>query len=133
MTHLLDTDTCVFILRRKGPGVLERSKKLRVGDAGMSVVTYLELVHGAWKSASPDENLKAVEALREIIPVLPLEAGAAEYYGVLRSDLERAGTLIGPHDMLLAAHAMSLGLAVVTHNTREFSRIRGLRLEDWTK
>ena len=99
----------------------------------MSVVTYLELIYGAYKSRNLEENLARVEQLANLIPVLPLDSSVGRHYGDLRTRLERAGTRIGAHDLLIAAHALSLGLIVVTNNVREFGRVRGLRIENWTE
>lgn len=130
MRYLLDTDILVHIARRKSAAE-SRLARLRPGDAGMSVVTYLELVYGAKKSQRPDENLAKVEQLADLIPVLPLERDAAMSYGRLRAELDQKGTPIGALDMVIAAHALALGLTLVTNNTREFRRIEGLRLENW--
>ena len=97
----------------------------------MSIVTYCELVYGAWKSQRVEANLAKIEQLRFLIPVEPLETGAATHYGRLRSKLERIGSPIGAYDLLIAAHALSLGLILVTRNVREFARVRGLRVENW--
>jgi tRNA(fMet)-specific endonuclease VapC len=132
MTHLLDTDICIFATKQS-PAVLGHLKRLDAGDACMSVVAYLELVHGAWKSARPAENLKAIEALAQVVPVLPLGADVALHYARIRRELEQAGTPIGPYDMLIAAHALSLDLTLVTNNTREFNRVKGLRVENWAR
>ncbi len=131
MRYLLDTDILIHIARRKSPAE-SRLARLRPGDAAMSVVTYLELIYGALKSQRPRENLAQVEGLRALIPVLALEADAAMHYGRVRAELEQKGTPIGAFDMLIAAHALALGLTLVTNNTREFRRVPGLRLENWT-
>jgi len=133
MDYLVDTDICVYIVRRKSPIVRERMLALPSGAAGMSVVTFFELVHGAMKSNRPAENLGRAEELVRVIPVLSLDADVALVYGRLRTELERAGTIIGSYDMLIAAHAVALGLTLVTNNTREFSRVKGLRVENWTR
>jgi len=97
----------------------------------MSVVTYLELVYVAWKSQRVEANLATIEQLRLLIPVQPLDAAAAKHYGRLRASLEREGASIGSYDLLIAAHALSLDLTLVTNNLREFERVEGLRLENW--
>src|ERR1700729_2608913 len=97
----------------------------------MSIVTYLELVYGAYKSERFQANLATMEELRAIIPPLPLEASTAHHYGRLRTELERKGTPIGAYDLLIACHALSLKLTLVTNNAREFSRIPGLHVADW--
>jgi tRNA(fMet)-specific endonuclease VapC len=131
MQYLLDTNICIYIARRKPVAVLSRLRRLRPGDVGMSVVTYLELVYGAWKSRHQEAILAVIEQLRDIIPVQPLDRAAAEHYGRIRVELERRGSPIGAYDLLIAAHALSLGLTLVTNNVREFARIQGLRVCNW--
>lgn len=133
MRYLLDTNICIYIAKRKPPHVLSRFARLRAGDVGMSVITYLELVYGAQKSQQPRENFARIEQLEQLIPVQPLDQAAAGHYGRLRTELERKGSPIGAYDLLIAAHALSLGLTLVTNNTREFSRIERLRLENWVE
>src|SRR4051795_3691514 len=110
MQYLLDTNICIYIARRKPASVLARFQRLRAGDVGMSVITYLELVYGAWNSQRAESNLAVIDQLQSIIPVQPLDAGAATNYGRLRTELERIGRPIGGYDLLIAAHALSLGL-----------------------
>lgn len=131
MRYLLDTNILIDIARRRSAAE-QRLMRLRPGDGGMSIVTYLELVFGAQKSDRPKERMAVVEELAELIPVLPLDRTCAAYYGRLRADLERNGLRIGALDMLIAAHALSLGLTLVTNNTREFARVQGLSVENWT-
>ena len=131
MRYLLDTDTCIAIARQKPAHVLGRFQRLKPGDVGMSVVTYLELCYGARKSQAPDANLSKLTQLASLIPPMPLEANTASYYAGIRVDLERAGRSIGAYDLLIAAHALTLRLILITNNTEEFSRIRALRLENW--
>ncbi len=99
----------------------------------MSIVTYLELVYGAYKSQAVEANLAQLERLRLLISVLPLEVDVALHYGRLRTELERKGSTIGAYDLLIAAHALSLGLTLVTNNVREFRRVGALRLENWAE
>jgi tRNA(fMet)-specific endonuclease VapC len=133
MRYLLDTDICIYIARQKPPGVLARLQRLRPGDVGMSVITYLELVYGAWKSQRRDENLERIKELEMVIPVLGMDAGAAQHYGQVRAELERKGSPIGAYDLLIAAHALSLELTLVTNNVREFRRIAQLKVENWAE
>ena len=131
MRYLLDTDICIYIAKRKPAGVLTRLERLRPGDVGMSVVTYLELVYGAHKSQQVDSNVALIKQLSRLIPVQAMDAPAATYYGKLRAGLEKSGSLIGAYDLLIAAHALALDLTLVTNNVREFRRMPGLRLENW--
>jgi tRNA(fMet)-specific endonuclease VapC len=129
--YLLDTDICIYIAKKKPSRALARLERLRPGDVGMSVVTYLELVYGAWKSEQVETNLARLEQFRHLIPVQPLDADVGRYYGRLRSELENRGVPIGAYDLMIAAHALSLGLTLVTNNVREFARVEGLRLDNW--
>lgn len=131
MRYLLDTDTCIAIARQKPAHLLDRFQRLKPGDIGMSVITYLELCYGALKSQAPDANLEKLVELASLIPPVPLEANTASHFARIRMDLERAGRRIGGYDLLIAAHALALSLILITNNTREFSWIQGLRLENW--
>lgn len=131
MRFLLDTDICVFIARQKPLRVHARLAAVGPADLAISVVTYFELIYGAWKSQRPEANLAVVDRLRQSVLVLPLGPEVAPHYGSLRAALEREGAGIGYFDTLIAAHAVSLGLILVTNNTREFSRVKGLKLENW--
>jgi len=131
--YLLDTGICIYISKRKPAAVLSRLEQLRPGDVAMSVITYLELVCGAWKSQHAEANLASIGELCTIIPVRPLDASVAKQYGRIRSELEKRGSPIGACDLLIAAQALSLGLVLVTSNVREFARIEGLRIENWAE
>ena len=131
MRYLLDTDVCVELLRRRQPALAARFARLPAGEAGLSVVTVLELTFGALKSARPEQNLAAVRALAGGLPVLALEATVADAYGRVRLELEKAGARIGANDLLIAAQALHQGVTLVTNNQREFSRVPGLRIENW--
>jgi tRNA(fMet)-specific endonuclease VapC len=131
MRYLLDTDTCIYIAKHKPTSALAHFERLRPGDVAMSVVTYLELVYGAAKSLHVEANLARIEQLSRLIPVEPLAASAGAHYGKLRAELERKGSTVGGYDLLIAAHALTLGLILVTNNVREFRRVPGLRIENW--
>jgi len=133
MRYLLDTNICIYIARRSPPEVLSRLERLKPGDVGMSIITYLELVYGAYKSRRVQSNLEAIERLSRLVPVLSLDVTAARRYGQIRTDLEKRGAPIGAYDLLIAAHALDGGLTVVTNNTREFRRVAGLRVENWAQ
>ena len=131
MRYLLDTDICIYIAKQKPRSVLARLQQLRSGDVGMSIVTHLELVYGAWKSQRREANLLRIQELERVIPVLPLDSSAGQHYGRIRAELERKGSPIGAYDLLIAAHALALGLALVTNNTREYCRVPQLIVENW--
>jgi tRNA(fMet)-specific endonuclease VapC len=133
MRYLLDTNICIYIAKRKPPRVLARLQRLRPGDVGMSIITYLELVYGAWKSQHREANLLRIQGLERLIPVLPLDVSTGRHYGQVRAELERKGSPIGAYDLLIAAHALALGLTLVTNNAREFRRIPRLIVENWAE
>lgn len=131
LRYLLDTNMFIYIRQRRPEEVFRRFRRLRPGEAAISVITYGELFYGAVKH--PDQA-KAVEQLRElvsVIPVLLLPAAAAEAYGAIRADLESKGEMIGNNDGWIAAHAIASGLTVVTKNEKEFRRVRGLKVQNW--
>jgi len=131
MKVMLDTNTCIAIIKRKPPQVLKRFTAYKVGDIGISWVTLAELEFGVAKSQHLEKNQEALDEF-----VLPLEVAnfdreSARVYGRIRAMLEKKGTPIGSLDMVIGAHALSLGVALATNNTREFSRIKGLTVVDW--
>lgn len=132
MRYLLDTNICIYFANRQPP-VTARITATRQGELAMSVVTYCELMFGALKSKRIGENIASVELLRTLIAVLPLQSDVAHQFGRIRVALERRGTPIGPFDMLIAAHALAANLILVTNNHREFSRVPGLKIENWAE
>ena len=131
MRYLLDTNVCVDYLTGRYPSVAARLRALGPSDVCLSSVVVAELRYGADRSAHPRRNHRMLDALTDEIACRAFEGTAAASYGKVRSDLERRGRPIGPNDMLIAAHALSLGLVLVTDNVREFGRIGGLDLENW--
>lgn len=131
MRYLLDTNVCVDYLTGRYPSVAARLLALARSDVCLSSVVVAELRYGADRSAHPRRNHRMLDVLTGEISCRAFDGAAAESYGKVRSDLERRGRPIGPHDMLIGAHALSLGLVLVTDNVREFGRIRGLDLENW--
>lgn len=129
--YLLDTDICIYIKRHSPIQVRRRLDRQPPGTVVMSAVTWGELAYGAHGSRNPDEAMRAMEVLDSRIRVMPLPQGAGEHYGRLRVALERAGTPIGGNDYWIAAHALAEDLILVTNNTREFSRVPDLRIENW--
>jgi tRNA(fMet)-specific endonuclease VapC len=132
MTYILDTNMCIYLIRRRLPQVLEHFQRHTIGDIGISTVTLAELHYGAAKSQFPERNQQALAAFTLPLEIVPFDAAAAAAYGPVRAALERQGTPIGAMDMLIAAHALSLRLTLVTNNTREFARVQGLSVENWT-
>jgi tRNA(fMet)-specific endonuclease VapC len=130
--YLLDTNICIYIRRKKPEEVLRRFRALRPGEAVLSVITFGELVYGAEKSAHRGATLELLRELAQVLPVQGLPETAAESYGTIRAELERKGQMIGNNDLWIAAHAKAAGLTLVTNNEREFRRVRGLRVQNWT-
>ncbi|MQC17877.1 MAG: type II toxin-antitoxin system VapC family toxin [Chloroflexi bacterium] len=128
--YLLDTNVLSEVARR--PGGTASAHIRRVGEAAIctSIIVAGELRYGAAKSASP-RIIERVEAILDLIEVLPLEPAVDAAYGTLRADLERAGNVIGANDLWIAAHALALNCTIVTGNEREFRRVEGLPLENW--
>ena len=131
MRYLLDTNICIYVIKRRPPQVLARFQRCAVGDIGLSTVTLAELQYGVAKSAFPERNQQALAAFTLPLEILPFDAPAAAAYGPIRATLERQGTSIGAMDLLIAAHAVSLGVILVTNNLREFGRVPGLQVENW--
>ena len=127
---LVDTNLCIRVLRDRPQGLRQRFNEEASSLSISSIVLY-ELLHGAAKSARPLENRHAVEAFAARLEVLDFDDDAAAHAGEIRAELERQGTPIGSYDLLIAGHARSRGLVVVTGNLAEFRRVEGLRCEDW--
>lgn len=131
MRFMLDTDACISLIKKKPAGVLRRLTSLAPGEAGLSAVTLAELCYGVAKSAEKERNTRALEEFILPLEIVDFDGAAAESYGRVRAELEAAGAPIGPLDTMIGAHALSLSVVLVTHNTREFRRIPGLAVEDW--
>ena len=131
MKYMLDTNICIFIIKQKPENVLKRFLQLEVGDICISSITYAELVHGVEKSQAREKNRLALTIFLSEIQIMPFDDLAAQVYGKVKTDLQKKGTMIGPFDTLIAAHAKSLDLVLITNNTRELARVEGLELEDW--
>jgi len=131
--YMLDTDICIYISKRRPPEVKARFERLKPGQMVMSVITYGELYYGASKSNKRDKALAELDTTVRGIPVEDLTSTASEAYGIIRAALEKQGRVIGNNDIWIAAHAMSLGVILATNNDREFLRITGLSVENWTK
>lgn len=132
MKLLLDTNICIYIIKQRPASVLNRFLEYQVGDIAVSSITLAELRFGVAKSVQREKNAKALDEFIIPLDVVPFDEQAALAYGEIRTTLEKAGTPIGSMDMLIAAHAVSLGISLVTNNTREFTRVPALTLVDWT-
>jgi tRNA(fMet)-specific endonuclease VapC len=132
VTHLLDSDICIFVMKRRPPALLRRLDQ-RAGTSAMSVVVYGELAFGEVMSSRRNEAAAHLAVLLETVQVLPLPLDAARRYAEIRAELERTGRPIGSSDLWIAAHALAEGLTLVTNNEREFGRVPGLRVENWAR
>jgi len=133
MRFMLDTNTCIELIRERDERVLRRMKRRSPDDICVSSVTLSELEYGVAKSANPKKNRLALAQFMTPLTVAPYDDAVAPAYGRVRTQLEKAGTPIGPLDTMIAAHALSLGLTIVTGNEREFRRVSGLKVQNWAK
>ena len=131
MKLMLDTNICIYLIRQQPVAVLKRFLKYQIGDIGISSITLSELRYGVAKSTHQEKNSKALDEFITPLEVVSFDEKAANVYGDIRAFLEKAGTPIGSMDMLIAAHAVSLKVPLVTNNIREFERIPHLDTIDW--
>ena len=131
--YLLDTSICIDLLRGVSKAAARRLDLCDLDEVGLSAITLAELQHGAVKSSDPQRNLRAVCDFAAALEVFAFDDRAATAYGQVRGELERAGRPIGPLDTLIGSHALALGATLVTGNEREFSRVAGLGVENWTR
>jgi tRNA(fMet)-specific endonuclease VapC len=130
--YMLDTDTCSYIMKRSSDVLLKRLRKVPVSDVCISVITKSELLFGVEVSPRRQQDEAALSAFLGYVEVLDFPDKASLFYAKIRADLKALGRMIGANDLFIAAHARSLGLMLVTNNTREFRRVRGLAVENWT-
>jgi tRNA(fMet)-specific endonuclease VapC len=133
MRYLLDTNICIYLIKQKPPKVLARFQTLALSDVGISSITVAELEYGICKSQQQEKNRSALMQFLIPLEIVSFDSTAATLYGSIRSDLESRGLVIGSMDMLIAAHALSLGVTLVSNNLREFSRIANLPLQSWAE
>ena len=133
MEYLLDTNICIYIIKKKPAEVFEKFKNLTIGDVGISSITLAELQYGIEKSSNAEKNREALEKFLTPIEIIDYGYEATLEYGKIRAELEKKGIVIGPLDMLIASHAKSLGMILVTNNVKEFERVGALKIENWTK
>ena len=131
MIYMLDTDICIYIVKRKTLRVLKRLELMQPDQLSMSAITFAELMNGAKKSQRVEANVSRLNALGEILEICSFDQQAAVAYGDVRSSLEKRGEVIDAHDLLIAAHALSLDRILVTNNEREFKRVEGLKVDNW--
>ena len=131
MKVMLDTNICIYIIKRRPRSVLQRFSSFQVGDIGISSIALAELEYGAAQSAQPKKNREALGEFISPLDVAPFDRQATEAYGTIRAALEKKGRPIGAMDLLIAAHALSLGVQLVTNNEREFKQVPELKVENW--
>lgn len=133
MKYMLDTNICIYVIKERPRSVIRRLRRIDILDVCTSSITLSELEYGVSKSSRPSQNKMALAEFLAPIEVVPYGDMAAQEYGRLRAHLEKHGTPIGSLDMLIAAHALSLGCALVTNNEDEFGRVPRLRVQNWAK
>ena len=131
MEYLLDTNICIYIIKKKPIEVLERFQTLALGDIGISTITLAELQYGVAKSTHPEKNQQALQQFLIPLEIVEFDYEASVVYGEVRAYLEKIGQPIGALDMLIAAHAKSMDVTIVTNNEREFKRVPDLKVENW--
>ena len=132
LRYMLDTDICSYVMKRSHETLLQRLQKVPVSDVCVSVITNSELLYGVEVSPRRQQNQVALTAFLNYVEVLDFPDNASSHYAQIRAQLKRSGKIIGANDLFIAAHARSLGLTLVTHNTQEFRRVHRLAIEDWT-
>ncbi|MHB1532959.1 MAG: type II toxin-antitoxin system tRNA(fMet)-specific endonuclease VapC [Acidithiobacillus sp.] len=128
---MLDTNICIYIMKRQPPEVESRLRDVAIGDVSLSSVVLAELWYGVHRSQRPERNETALRDFLRFVNVLDWPSEAAAVYGAIRATLTRQGSPIGGNDLLIAAHAIHEGATLVTNNGREFERVPGLNLENW--
>jgi len=128
---MLDTNICIYIIKNKPQNVREKFKEFDIGDLVLSSITVSELYYGVYKSEHVEKNLLALEHFLKPFDIFEYDIKASVAYGKIRADLEKRGQIIGGLDMMIAAHALSCNIILVTNNTKEFQRVKELRLDNW--
>lgn len=131
MMYMLDTNICIYIIKKKPENVITKFKNLNQANICISSITYSELLYGVYKSKNVGKNLLALTMFLSNITILPYDENSSIDYGMLRSKLEKEGQPIGPLDILIAAHAKASKSILVTNNIKEFNRIKDLVVENW--
>lgn len=131
MKFMLDTNTLIYTINNRPVNVRKRFSR-HEGQLCISTVSWGELVYACEKSSRPEENLADIESMANRLEIAVFDTTAAAHFGQIRADLARLGKPIGPYDMMIAGHARSLGLVLITNNVKEFRRVSGLRVENWT-
>src|SRR3990167_602460 len=132
MKYMLDTNICIYLRKHSPENIIKKFKTMSAEDIVISSIVLTELAFGVYNSAHPEKNLDTLKKLVSPLSVLAYDESAAYCCGEIRAHLKKNGTPIGPMDILIAAHALSVNAILITNNTKEFSRIKNLRLENWT-
>ena len=131
MRYFLDTDISIYLIKKQPPSVLDKLRACQAGDVGISAVIVVELRYGASKSQRVQKNHEALDLFLAPLEILAFDESTAATYGEIRAKLEQAGRPIGPLDTPIAAHAMSLHVALATNNVAKFQQVAGLNVERW--
>jgi tRNA(fMet)-specific endonuclease VapC len=131
MRYMLDTNICIYLIKRQPREVIDKFQEIAPGEIAISSVTVAEMMYGVAKSQHPDKNKAALESFLAPLEMVDFDFKAAQQYGIVRANLVKMGTPIGAYDLMIAAHALSLGLVLVTNNEREFQRIPDMIVENW--
>jgi tRNA(fMet)-specific endonuclease VapC len=133
--YMLDTDTCIFLMRRESPALAAKVQSVPLQQQVMSAVTFAELTYGVQASAATKrrQNQVSLDDLALHLAVLDWPQEAAQHYGEIRLDLKKRGAQLGAADLMISAHAKAMGATIVTNNTKDFGRVKGLQVENWTK
>jgi tRNA(fMet)-specific endonuclease VapC len=128
---MLDTNICIYLIKRQPRKVIDKFQEIALGEIAISSVTVAEMMYGVAKSQHQDKNKVALESFLAPLEIVDFGFKAAQYFGIVRAHLEKIGAPIGAYDLMIAAHALSLGLMLITNNEREFQRIPDLIVENW--
>ena len=131
MRYMLDTNICIYLIKRQPREVIDKFQGIAPGEIAISSVTVAEMMYGVAKSQYKDKNKSALESFLAPLEIVDFDFKAAQHYGTVRAYLEKMGTPVGAYDLMIAAHALSLDLVLVTNNEREFQRIPDLIVENW--
>jgi tRNA(fMet)-specific endonuclease VapC len=131
MRFMLDSNICIHLIKHRPQRLINRFDRIPVEDVGISAITLAELEYGVAKSSRPEQNRAALAAFISPLEMAPFAEASTVIYGRIRAFLEKKGQMIGSMDLLIAAHALSLGVRLVTNNAEEFKRVPGLRVETW--
>lgn len=131
MNYFLDTNICIYLINQRPPSIVEKLMQFSPQELGISAIVVSELQYGVAKSTQSERNRQLLDAFLRPFQIVPYDAAAAEAYGLIRADLEKKGQPIGREDLLIAAHALSADLTLVTNNEAEFKSVPNLRVENW--